>query len=79
MGHALIKAINYIKTLAKGVKILNKKHNAVPKTYKYELYILSKARRIISRNLNKLKLFIKSFERVFFDFIYFKSTYNTHQ
>ena len=79
MGYVLIEAINYIKISAKGVKILNKKYNTVSKTHKYESCVLSKTHRIISRNSNKLKSSIKSFERVFFDFIHFKSIYNTHQ
>ena len=79
MGHALIEAINYIKILAKRVKILNKEYNTVSKTHKYKLYTLSKTRRIILYNLNKLEPSTKSFERIFFDFIYFESTYNTYQ
>ena len=78
MGHVLVEVINYIKILVKRVKILDKEYNTVSKTYKYELYILYKTRRIILYNLNKLKLSTKLFERVFFDFIYFKLTYNTH-
>ena len=78
-----VNATHYLKKIAEKVKILDDQNsldsnvsNDVSKTHEYELCVLSKAHRIISRSIINVESFEILFYQVTFDLMLLQSTMN---
>lgn len=79
LGHAFYDAIQNLKDAAKGVKVLDKGKDQIPKTNKCKTCALSKMHQIISRKSDKSEDSNKPFHWVIYNLMQFTTAINKDQ